>query len=97
MSAYRLQDQGRDTVEANIDLGFKDDERDYGVGASILHRLRLGPIRLMTNNPVKRIALEGYGIRIVENVPIEVAPNPYNQRYLQTKHDKMGHTLELIP
>jgi len=96
MSAYRLQDQGRDTVEANIDLGFKDDERDYGVGASILRELGLGLIRLMTNNPVKRIALEGYGIRIVENVPIEIAPNPYNQRYLQTKHDKMGHTLELV-
>ena len=96
MSAYRLQDQGRDTVEANIDLGFKDDERDYGVGASILHELGLGSIRLMTNNPVKRIALEGYGIRIVENVSIEIAPNPYNQRYLQTKHDKMGHTLELV-
>ena len=96
MSAYRLQDQGRDTVEANIDLGFKDDERDYGVGASILHRLGLGPIRLMTNNPVKRIALEGYGIRIMENIPIEIAPNQYNRRYLQTKHDKMGHTLELV-
>jgi len=96
MSAYRLQDQGRDTVEANIDLGFKEDERDYGVGASILRELGLGPIRLMTNNPVKRIALEGYGIQIVENVPIEIAPNPYNQRYLQTKHDKMGHTLELV-
>ena len=96
MSAYRLQDQGRDTVEANIDLGFKDDERDYGVGASILHELGLGLIRLMSNNPVKRIALEGYGIRIVENVPIEIEPNPYNRRYLQTKHDKMGHTLELV-
>ena len=96
MSAYRLQDQGRDTVEANIDLGFKDDERDYGVGASILHELGLGTIRLMTNNPVKRIALEGYGIRILENVPIEIAPNQHNQRYLQTKYDKMGHTLELV-
>jgi len=96
MSAYRLQDQGRDTVQANIDLGFKDDERDYGVGASILRELGLGPIRLMTNNPVKRIALEGYGIRIVENVPIEIAPNIYNQRYLKTKRDKMGHTLELV-
>ena len=96
MNAYRLQDQGRDTVEANIDLGFKDDERDYGVGASILHELGLGSIRLMTNNPVKRIALEGYGISIVENVPIEIEPNPYNRHYLQTKHDKMGHTLELV-
>ena len=96
MSAYRLQDQGRDTVEANIVLGFKDDERDYGVGASILRELGLGAIRLMTNNPVKRIALEGYGIRIVENVPIEIAPNLYNKCYLQTKRDKMGHTLELV-
>jgi len=96
MSAYRLQDQGRDTVEANIDLGFKDDERDYGVGASILHELGLGTIRLMTNNPVKRIALEGYGICIMENVPIEIEPNSHNRRYLQTKHDKMGHTLELV-
>ena len=96
MSAYRLQDEGRDTVEANIDLGFKDDERDYGVGASILHKLELGSIRLMTNNPVKRIALEGYGITIVENVPIEIEPNPHNQHYLQTKHDKMGHTLEFV-
>ena len=96
MSAYRLQDQGRDTVEANIDLGFKDDERDYGVGASILRELNLGLIRLMTNNPVKRVALEGYGIKIVENVPIEIAPNPHNQHYLQTKRDKMGHSLELV-
>ncbi|MDR1866251.1 MAG: bifunctional 3,4-dihydroxy-2-butanone-4-phosphate synthase/GTP cyclohydrolase II [Bacteroidales bacterium] len=96
MHAYKLQEQGRDTVEANIDLGFKADERDYGVGASILHELGLGAIRLMSNNPVKRIALEGYGIRIVENVPVEVTPNQYNRHYLQTKHDKMGHTLELI-
>ena len=96
MSAYRLQDQGRDTVQANIDLGFKDDERDYGVGASILRELRLKLIRLMTNNPVKRIALEGYGIHILENVPIEITPNPYNLHYLQTKHKKMGHTLELV-
>ena len=88
--------RSRDTVEANIDLGFKDDERDYGVGASILRELGLGPIRLMTNNPVKRIALEGYGIRIVENIPIEIVPNTHNQYYLQTKHDKMGHTLELV-
>ena len=96
MNAYRLQDNGRDTVEANIDLGFKDDERDYGVGASILHKLCLGSLRLMTNNPVKRIALEGYGIKIVENVQIEIEPNEYNRHYLQTKHDKMGHTLELV-
>ncbi|GHT23381.1 riboflavin biosynthesis protein RibBA [Bacteroidia bacterium] len=96
IAAYKLQEQGRDTVEANIDLGFKADERDYGVGASILRELGLGAIRLMTNNPVKRIALEGYGIRIVENVPLEIQPNQYNRRYLQTKHDKMGHSLELV-
>jgi 3,4-dihydroxy 2-butanone 4-phosphate synthase/GTP cyclohydrolase II len=97
IAAYKLQEQGRDTVEANIDLGFKADERDYGVGASILRELKLGAIRLMTNNPVKRIALEGYGIRIVENVPLEIQPNQFNRRYLQTKHDKMGHSLELVP
>ena len=96
MSAYHLQDNGRDTVEANIDLGFKADERDYGVGASILRELGLKQIRLMTNNPVKRKALEGYGIKIVENVPLEISPNPYNQQYLQTKYDKMGHKLELV-
>ncbi|MDR0712750.1 MAG: bifunctional 3,4-dihydroxy-2-butanone-4-phosphate synthase/GTP cyclohydrolase II [Bacteroidales bacterium] len=96
LAAYRLQEKGRDTVEANIDLGFKADERDYGVGAGILHKLGLGHIRLMTNNPVKRIALEGYGLHIVENVAIEVPPNEHNRKYLQTKHDKMGHTLELV-
>ncbi|MDR1667654.1 MAG: bifunctional 3,4-dihydroxy-2-butanone-4-phosphate synthase/GTP cyclohydrolase II [Bacteroidales bacterium] len=96
LAAYRLQEKGRDTVEANVDLGFKADERDYGVGASILHKLELGHIRLMTNNPVKRIALEGYGIHIVENVPLEMKPNEYNRKYLQTKYDKMGHTLELV-
>ncbi|MDR3093522.1 MAG: bifunctional 3,4-dihydroxy-2-butanone-4-phosphate synthase/GTP cyclohydrolase II [Bacteroidales bacterium] len=96
IAAYKLQEQGRDTVEANIDLGFKADERDYGVGASILRELGLGSIRLMTNNPIKRIALEGYGIHIVENVPLEIQPNQYNHKYLQTKHDKMGHRLELV-
>jgi 3,4-dihydroxy 2-butanone 4-phosphate synthase/GTP cyclohydrolase II len=94
--AYKLQEQGRDTVEANLDLGFKADERDYGVGASILRELGLGKIRLMTNNPVKRAALEGYGLHIVENVPLEIEPNPYNEFYLQTKKDKMGHFLELV-
>ncbi|MDR1673489.1 MAG: bifunctional 3,4-dihydroxy-2-butanone-4-phosphate synthase/GTP cyclohydrolase II [Bacteroidales bacterium] len=96
IKAYKLQEQGLDTVEANIDLGFKADERDYGVGASILHKLGLGAIRLMTNNPVKRIALEGYGVRIVENVPIEITPNIHNHQYLRTKQKKMGHTLELV-
>lgn len=94
--AYKLQEQGRDTVQANIDLGFKADERDYGVGASILRELGLRKICLMTNNPVKRAGLEGYGIQVVRNVPIEIAPNKYNAFYLQTKRDKLGHTLELV-
>jgi len=96
MKAYRLQEQGKDTVEANIDLGFKPDERDYGVGASILRELGVGKIRLLTNNPKKRKGLEGYGLQIVENVPIEVKPNPHNAFYLQTKKEKMGHFLNLI-
>lgn len=94
--AYKLQEQGRDTVQANIDLGFKADERDYGVGASILRELGLRKICLMTNNPVKRAGLEGYGIQVVRNVPIEIAPNKYNAFYLQTKREKLGHTLELV-
>lgn len=94
--AYRLQEQGRDTVEANLDLGFEDDERDYGVGASILHALGLGKIRLITNNPVKRAGLEGYGIKIVENIPIVISPNEHNLFYLKTKKNKMGHLLELL-
>ncbi len=96
IKAYKLQEQGRDTVEANEDLGFEDDERDYGVGASILHDLGLGKIRLLTNNPVKRAGLEGYGLTVVENVPIEIPPNKYNQFYLETKRTKMGHFLELV-
>jgi 3,4-dihydroxy 2-butanone 4-phosphate synthase / GTP cyclohydrolase II len=96
MKAYQLQEQGRDTVEANIDLGFKADERDYGVGANILRELGLGKIRLLTNNPKKRKGLEGYGLQVVENIPIEIKPNPHNQFYLQTKKDKMGHFLNLV-
>lgn len=96
IKAYKLQEQGRDTVEANIDLGFQVDERDYGVGASMLRELGLGKIRLITNNPVKRAGLEGYGIKIVENVPLEIPPNEYNQFYLKTKKNKMGHFLELL-
>ncbi|MBN1597354.1 MAG: bifunctional 3,4-dihydroxy-2-butanone-4-phosphate synthase/GTP cyclohydrolase II [Bacteroidales bacterium] len=97
IKAYKLQEQGRDTVEANLDLGFKDDERDYGVGASILRELGLGKIRLMTNNPVKLAGLEGYGLTIVENVPLVIPPNKHNKFYLETKKSKMGHFLELIP
>lgn len=96
ISAYKLQDQGRDTVEANLDLGFEEDERDYGVGASIMHELGLGKIRLITNNPIKRAGLEGYGITIVENVPLNIPPNEHNAFYLKTKKNKMGHLLELL-
>ncbi len=96
IKAYKLQEEGRDTVEANIELGFDEDERDYGVGASILHELGLTKISLLTNNPVKRKGLEGYGIEIVENVQIEIKPNKYNEHYLSTKKYKMGHTLELV-
>ena len=95
MKAYKLQEQGEDTVEANVHLGFRPDERDYGVGAQILRQLGVHKIRLLTNNPVKRVGLEAYGLEIVENVPIEVQPNPYNERYLKTKQERMGHTLHL--
>ena len=93
--AYKLQEEGRDTVQANIDLGFLDDERDYGVGASIMHELHLGKIRLMTNNPIKRAGLQGYGLEIVENIPLIIPPNKHNIRYLETKSEKMGHKLNL--
>lgn len=93
IAAYKLQDQGLDTVEANIHLGFKADERDYGVGAQILSNLGVTKMRLLTNNPVKRIGLEGYGLEVTEIVPIEVAPNEHNQRYMKTKRDRMGHHL----
>jgi 3,4-dihydroxy 2-butanone 4-phosphate synthase/GTP cyclohydrolase II len=93
--AYKLQEQGRDTVEANLDLGFKDDERDYGVGANILRELGLGKLRLITNNPVKRAGLEGYGLTIVENIPLVIEPNKHNAFYLKTKQDKMGHFLDI--
>lgn len=94
--AYKLQEEGLDTVEANIHLGHSADERDYGVGAQILNLLGIHKMRLMTNNPVKRIGLEGYGLEVVENVPIEVAPNPYNLRYMHTKKDRMGHNLHEV-
>ncbi len=96
IEAYRLQEQGLDTVDANVHLGFDPDERDYGVGASILKELGVHRMRLMTNNPVKRVGLEAYGLQIVENVPIEVAPNPYNEFYMHTKKTRMGHNLNLV-
>ena len=95
LRAYHLQENGKDTVEANIELGFKADERDYGVGAQILRDLRANKIRLLTNNPTKKVGLTGYGIEIIETVPVIVKPNPYNLRYLKTKQDKMGHKLEI--
>ena len=94
--AYKLQEEGLDTVEANIHLGHDADERDYGVGAQILNLLGIHKMRLMTNNPVKRIGLEGFGLEIVENVPIEVEPNPYNLRYMHTKKERMDHNLKLV-
>ncbi|MBQ9678130.1 MAG: bifunctional 3,4-dihydroxy-2-butanone-4-phosphate synthase/GTP cyclohydrolase II [Prevotella sp.] len=95
IAAYKLQEQGLDTVDANVHLGFKPDERDYGCGAQMLRHLGIHKMRLLTNNPVKRVGLEAYGLEIVENVPIEVTPNPYNLRYLETKKNRMGHILHL--
>ncbi|MCH5346351.1 MAG: bifunctional 3,4-dihydroxy-2-butanone-4-phosphate synthase/GTP cyclohydrolase II [Muribaculaceae bacterium] len=94
--AYKLQEEGLDTVDANLHLGHKADERDYGVGAQILRRLGVTKMRLMTNNPIKRIGLEGYGLKVVENVPIEVEPNRYNLRYMHTKKERMGHDLHKV-
>lgn len=93
LKAYNLQENGLDTVEANIQLGFKMDQRDYGVGAQILRSLGVSKMRLMSNNPTKRAGLIGYGLEIVENVPIEIEPNPHNEVYLKTKRDKMGHVI----
>ncbi len=95
IKAYKLQEEGLDTVQANIQLGFNEDERDYGVGASMMHALNLGKVRLISNNPVKRAGLEGYGIEIVENVPLVIAPNKHNLFYLETKRDKMGHFMNI--
>lgn len=96
MKAYKLQENGMDTIEANICLGHQADERDYGVGAQILRHIGITKMRLMTNNPVKRVGLEAYGLSVVENVPIEVTPNPYNMFYLKTKKERMGHTLHNV-
>lgn len=93
IAAYKLQEEGYDTVDANVHLGYDPDERDYGVGAQILNILGVRKMRLMTNNPVKRVGLEAYGLEITENVPIEITPNKYNKRYLETKKERMGHTL----
>ena len=95
IEAYKLQEEGYDTVDANVHLGFKPDERDYGCGAQMLRHLGVHKMRLMTNNPTKRVGLEAYGLEIVENVPIEVTPNEYDYKYLKTKKDRMGHTLHL--
>lgn len=93
LKAYKLQEDGLDTVEANLQLGFDMDNRDYGIGAQILHDLGISKIRLITNNPKKRVGLMGYGLEIVENIPIEIAPNPHNEKYLLTKRDKLGHLI----
>jgi len=93
LKAYRLQEQGMDTVEANLHLGFQTDQRDYGVGAQILRHLGVTKLKLITNNPKKRVGLIGYGLEIVDNIPIKVIPNPHNEKYLKTKRDKLGHEI----
>lgn len=95
LKAYKLQEEGMDTVEANLHLGFKMDERDYGVGAQILRHLNVTKLRLMSNNPRKRVGLIGYGLEIVENVPIFIKPNEHNEKYLRTKREKLGHEFDL--
>ena len=96
MKAYKLQEEGLDTVDANICLGHLADERDYGVGAQILREIGVRKMRLITNNPVKRVGLQAYGLEIVENVPVEIEPNDYNLRYLKTKKERMGHNLNKL-
>lgn len=96
IAAYKLQENGLDTIDANLHLGHKADERDYGAGASILHELGISRMRLMTNNPVKRIGLEGYGLEVVENIPLEIEPNKYNRYYMHTKKTRMGHNLHKV-
>jgi 3,4-dihydroxy 2-butanone 4-phosphate synthase/GTP cyclohydrolase II len=95
LKAYKLQEEGYDTLEANIKLGFKGDERDYGIGAQIIRNLGIKKMRLMSNNPTKRSGLIGYGLEIIENVPLEIKSNIHNELYLKTKRDKMGHILKL--
>ncbi len=95
IAAYKLQEEGYDTVDANVHLGFKPDERDYGCGAQMLRQLGVHKMRLLTNNPTKRVGLEAYGLEIVENVPIEISPNEYDYKYLKTKKDRMGHLLHI--
>ena len=95
LKAYKLQEEGYDTLEANIKLGFKGDERDYGIGAQIIRSLNIRKMRLMSNNPTKRTGLIGYGLEVVENVPLEIESNKHNELYLKTKRDKMGHSLKL--
>jgi 3,4-dihydroxy 2-butanone 4-phosphate synthase/GTP cyclohydrolase II len=97
LKAYSLQDKGLDTVEANEKLGFRADLRDYGIGAQILRDLGVGKMRLLTNNPKKIIGLTGYGLEVVERVPLEINPNQYNERYLTTKRDKLGHLILIEP
>jgi 3,4-dihydroxy 2-butanone 4-phosphate synthase / GTP cyclohydrolase II len=93
LKAYQLQENGRDTVEANLELGFEMDQRDYGIGAQILKNLGISKMKLISNNPKKRVGLIGYGLEIVENIAIEIAPNEHNEKYLQTKRDKLGHSI----
>ena len=93
LKAYRLQEEGMDTVEANLHLGFQTDQRDYGVGAQILRHLGVTKLRLLTNNPKKRVGLVGYGLEIVENISLNIDPNPHNEKYLKTKRDKLGHEI----
>jgi len=95
--AYKLQEQGRDTVEANVELGFPPDLRDYGIGAQILADLGLTTIKLITNNPKKVVGIQGYGLKVVDRVPMKIAPNKHNARYLETKRDKLGHLLDITP
>ncbi len=95
LKAYKLQEEGLDTLEANIKLGFKGDERDYGIGAQIIRNLGISKMKLMSNNPTKRTGLIGYGLEIVENIPLEINSNEHNELYLRTKRDKMGHQLQL--